>query len=81
MARRLRCHYIWPSYLRLIDRGFALSFGNITFWPVVLQDGHVAGNWTSTKDKVTITPFRQDMDLNQESLEKEISRYLNYLKR
>ena len=51
------------------------------FWPVVLQDGQVAGNWTSTKDKVTIEPFRRDIDLNQDSLDKEISRYLNYLKR
>ncbi len=51
------------------------------FWPVVLQDGQVAGNWTVAKGKVTDEPFRQDISLNQESLKKEISRYLNFLKR
>ena len=52
-----------------------------TFWPIVLLDGKVVGNWTFTKDKVTVTPFHQDCDINQESLEAETSRYLNYLKR
>ena len=52
-----------------------------TFWPIVLLDGHVAGNWTVAKDQVTVTPFHPDSGLNQECLEKEISRYLNFLKR
>lgn len=51
------------------------------FWPVLLLDGHVAGNWTSTKDKVSVTPFCQDNRPGQEGLDAEISRYLNYLKR
>lgn len=52
-----------------------------TFWPIVLLDGHVAGNWTVAKDKVSVVPFHPDSDLNQECLEKEISRHLNFLKR
>lgn len=52
-----------------------------TFWPVVLLDGQVAGNWTFAKDKVTATTFRQDAILNQESLESEIARYLRFLER
>ena len=50
-----------------------------TFWPIVLLDGHVAGNWTAAKDKVTVDLFREDFGLDQASLEKEIGRYLSYL--
>jgi hypothetical protein len=50
-----------------------------TFWPIVLLDGRVAGNWTSTKDKVTVTPFHPECLFNQESLDPEISRYLYFL--
>ena len=51
------------------------------FWPVFLQDGQVSGNWTSTKDKVTLMPFCQDYEPCQGSLDNEIARYLNYLGR
>lgn len=51
------------------------------FWPVLLLDGQVAGNWTSTKDDVTMTPFNQDCAPSRESLDNEIDRYRNYLKR
>lgn len=52
-----------------------------TFWPIVLLDGQAAGNWTSTKDKITVHPFHPGCPLCQESLEAEISRYLTYLSR
>lgn len=52
-----------------------------TFWPIVLLDGQAAGNWTATKDKVTVHPFHPECPLCQESLEAEISRYLTYLSR
>ena len=52
-----------------------------TFWPIVLLDGQAVGNWTSTKDKVTVHPFHPECPLSQETLEPEISRYLNYLSR
>lgn len=51
------------------------------FWPVFLLDGQVAGNWTGTKDKVTVDPFHPDFAPGQESLDSEISRYLKFLKR
>ena len=51
------------------------------FWSVLLLDGQVAGNWTATKDKVTVAPFREGTDINQDGLENEISRYLSYLRR
>ena len=49
------------------------------FWPVLLQDGQVVGNWSSTKDNVTVEQFNQESTLNQKSLETEITRYLTYL--
>lgn len=52
-----------------------------TFWPIVLLDGQAAGNWTATKDKVTVHPFHPDCPLSREGLEPEISRYLTYLSR
>ena len=52
-----------------------------TFWPIVLLDGHVAGNWTAAKDIVSVDLFREDFGLEHESLVKEIDRYLNYLSR
>ena len=51
------------------------------FWPVFLLDGQVSGNWTATKDNVTLTPFCHDYSPSQESQENEITRYLNFLRR
>jgi len=50
-----------------------------TFWPVVLLDGRVVANWTYAKDKVTVLPFREDCDFDQECLEVEIGRYRKFL--
>lgn len=49
------------------------------FWPVVLQDGEAVANWTSTKDSITVLPFRQDTALTYPGLDAEITRYLKYL--
>lgn len=51
------------------------------FWPVFLLDGQVAGNWSLGGNKVTVDPFRPEYLPAPESLEREISRYLTYLKR
>lgn len=51
------------------------------FWPVVLADGRAVGNWSSTKDKITVVPFCGDDCINPGSIDTEISRYLDYLKR
>jgi hypothetical protein len=50
-----------------------------TFWPVILLDGEVVGNWSSAKGGVTAKLFRDDPGPSPESLDKEISRYLKYL--
>ena len=50
------------------------------FWPVVLQDGEAAGNWSANRDGVTVVPFHDGVTLLPESLEKAIDRYVNYLK-
>ena len=49
------------------------------FWPVLLLDGQVAGNWTATKDQVTVKTFNQEISISQESMDAEIKRYVNYL--
>lgn len=46
------------------------------FWPVVLLDGEVVGNWSAANGKVTTELFREDVYLKQESLDKEIARLL-----
>jgi hypothetical protein len=50
-----------------------------TFWPVILLDGEVVGNWSAAKGRVTTKLFREDPTPSPESLEKETTRYLNYL--
>ena len=50
-----------------------------TFWPVVLYDGEVIGNWSAAKGSVSARFFRGDPCPSPESLQKEITRYLNYL--
>lgn len=50
-----------------------------TFWPVILQDGRVVGNWSSTRDTVAVRPFCGDFRLYGDSLDKEIDRYRGYL--
>lgn len=56
-----------------------------TFWPVILLNGKVVGNWTcakeKNKDKVTAATFHQDWGIDQEKLDSEITRYLKFLKR
>ena len=49
------------------------------FWPVVLLDGQIVGNWSSSKGTVSTGFFRQDTDLSPESLNTEIGRYNRFL--
>ena len=49
------------------------------FWPVFLLDGQVAGNWTATKNSLTLTPFSQNRLPSRQSQYNEVSRYLNFL--
>ena len=45
------------------------------FWPVVLLDGEVVGNWNASSGKVSVDVFRPGTVLNEEALRKEIERY------
>ena len=53
--------------------------GNGIFWPVLLQDGEVVGNWSAAGGKVQSELFHPDFELDLEILEKEIARYHKYL--
>ncbi len=52
-----------------------------TFWPVILLDGEVVGNWTFTKDTVNTHIFRENCAPSPASLEKEMDRFTQYLHR
>jgi len=47
------------------------------FWPVLLQDGEVIGNWSSS-GAVTLDVFNSKASLNEEALQKEICRYNSF---
>ena len=51
------------------------------FWPVILCDGQVAGNWSAAGEAVTAELFREDAGLNRESLREETERYRKFLLR
>ena len=44
------------------------------FWPVILQDGEVAGNWSAASGKVSVQPFSPGI-IDGEELKKQIYRY------
>lgn len=52
-----------------------------TFWPVILLDGEVVGNWTFAKDTVNTHIFRENRAPSPASLEKEMHRFTQYLHR
>ncbi|MBO6045524.1 MAG: AlkZ family DNA glycosylase [Bacteroidales bacterium] len=45
------------------------------FWPVVLLDGEVAGNWSAASGNVSVNLFRPDADLDEDALQKQIARF------
>ena len=47
------------------------------FWPVVLQDGEVIGNWNTSTGKVEVDIFHQGASINDAALKKEVDRYLS----
>ena len=53
--------------------------GNGIFWPVILQDGEAAGNWSAPGGKVQTELFHQDTILNKKALEEETARYTRFL--
>ena len=51
------------------------------FWPVLLQDGEVIGNWNTSTGKVATEIFHPAANLNDNALAKEINRFNKYLSR
>ena len=45
------------------------------FWPVVLQDGEVVGNWNVSAGKVAVQIFHPEADLNEKGLQEEMERF------
>ena len=45
------------------------------FWPVILQDGEVVGNWSAPGGKVAVDIFHPEAAVDPEALKKQISRY------
>ena len=46
------------------------------FWPVLLQDGEVIGNWNTSSGQVTIDIFDPQVHLNEEALQIETDRWI-----
>ena len=51
------------------------------FWPVVLMDGEVVGNWSVEKGGVVTDIFHESSVLDEDSLKSESARYLKFLNR
>ena len=51
-----------------------------TFWPVILQDGEVVGNWSSAGGRLRTEVFRPDVVFSVEGFEREKQRYGRFLR-
>ena len=51
------------------------------FWPVVLQDGVVVGNWSSAGGRVAVDVFHPDACVDGEVLQRQIQAYDRFLSR
>ena len=50
------------------------------FWPVVLKDGEVVGNWNAASGKVSVSIFHPDANIDEDALLKETERFNSFLK-
>ena len=51
------------------------------FWPVLLRDGEVIGNWNTSTGKVATEIFHPDSSLDEDAFAKEIARYNRFISR
>ncbi len=49
-----------------------------TFWPVVLQDGEVIGNWSPAAGKVNVEIFHPEACLDEAAMQEGIQRYQRF---
>ncbi|MBR1576013.1 MAG: AlkZ family DNA glycosylase [Bacteroidales bacterium] len=48
------------------------------FWPIILQDGEVVGNWSAAGGKIRTDIFHPGISLNEGALEEAIARYQKF---
>ena len=51
------------------------------FWPVILLDGEVVGNWSMPGGKVQTEIFHPEARINQDALDEQFKKYDRFLKR
>ncbi|MBP5302304.1 MAG: AlkZ family DNA glycosylase [Bacteroidales bacterium] len=49
------------------------------FWPVIMQDGQVVGNWSSAGGKIKKDIFHTEVSIDEDALTKECGRYLKFI--
>lgn len=50
------------------------------FWPVILQDGEVVGNWSAGNGRVETNVFHPEADVDETALREETYRYLKFMR-
>ena len=63
------------------DHMHRVHSGNGIFWPVILLDGQVVGNWNAAGGKLDYSTFNPDIIPCQDALQEQISRYAQFLGR
>ena len=49
------------------------------FWPVILLDGEVAGNWSYASGKLSMDPFHQGTIIDKEALQKQTEKFKRFM--
>ena len=52
--------------------------GNGIFWPIILQDGEVIGNWSAAGGKIQTEVFHPGVNPNHEAIAEEIEKYQKF---
>ena len=50
------------------------------FWPVILKDGEVVGNWSAGNGRVETNVFHPEADVDETALREETYRYLKFMR-
>ena len=61
------------------DHAHRAHNGTGNFWPVILLDGEVVGNWSVPGGKVQTEIFHPEARISQEAIQEEISKYQMFL--
>ena len=49
------------------------------FWPVILQDGEVVGNWSVPAGNPRVEIFHPRAEMDEEALQRQIARYQGFI--